>query len=56
VIRFFTLQKLKAKDIHTERESVYGRVALALPTVKKWRGSFNKGEQICLTTSGPEAL
>jgi hypothetical protein len=37
VVRFFTLKGLKTRAIHTEHESVYGREALALLTVKKWR-------------------
>jgi hypothetical protein len=43
VIRFFTLKGLKARGIHTELESVYGPEALALLTVKKWRGRFHQG-------------
>jgi hypothetical protein len=35
MIRFFTLKGLKANNIHTELELVYGPEALALPTVKK---------------------
>jgi hypothetical protein len=35
VICFFTFKALKAKDIHTKLESIYGPEALALPTVEK---------------------
>jgi hypothetical protein len=34
VIRFFTFKGLKATNIHTELELVYGLEALPLPTVK----------------------
>jgi transposase len=43
VIRFFTLKRLKAKEIRAELESVYGPEALALSTVKKWRKRFEEG-------------
>jgi hypothetical protein len=35
MIRFFTLNELKARAIHTELVSVYGPETLALTTVKK---------------------
>jgi hypothetical protein len=43
VIRFFTLKRLKAKEIGAELESGYGPEALALWTVKKWRKRFPEG-------------
>jgi hypothetical protein len=39
----YTLKGMKAKDIHAELESLYVPEALALPTAKKWRGSFQQG-------------
>jgi hypothetical protein len=43
MIRFFRFKGLKAKYIHTERESVYHPEALALPTVKKCPAHFQQG-------------
>jgi hypothetical protein len=43
VIRFFTLQTLKAKNIQTDLELVDGPEAFALPTVKKWRRGSQQG-------------
>jgi hypothetical protein len=42
VIQFFTLQALKAREIHTELESVYRPEGLALLRVKKWRKRFQQ--------------
>jgi hypothetical protein len=54
VIHFFTLKRLKVKNIHAELAPVYGREPLALPTVKKLRSRFSKGERIYLMVPGPE--
>jgi hypothetical protein len=56
LIRFFILKSLKAGAIHTELESVDDREALALPTVKRGRDAFAKGERICLRIPGPKGL
>jgi hypothetical protein len=43
VIRFLTLEGLRARAIATELGDVYHPDALALPTVKKWRKRFVQG-------------
>jgi transposase len=43
IIRFFTLKVLKAREIQTELESLYGPEALALSTVRKWCKRFQEG-------------
>ena len=43
VVRFFTLKRTKAKDIKTELDEVYGKEALSLSAVKKWRKRFADG-------------
>jgi hypothetical protein len=43
LIRFFTLNGLKARVIHTEVQSVCGLEALARPTVTNWRRRFHQG-------------
>jgi hypothetical protein len=53
MIRFFTLKVPNARAIHTERNSVYGREASALPTVKKWWGRFHQGKTDLFDDLGP---
>jgi hypothetical protein len=54
VTRFFTLKRLKLKDIHAGLESVYDLEALDLPKVKSGGGAFSKKKRICLTIPGPK--
>jgi hypothetical protein len=42
VIRFFMLERLKARAIHTELEPADDPEAFALPTVKTWRTDFRQ--------------
>jgi transposase len=43
VIRYFTLKRLKDREIQTELESMYGPEAFARSTVTKWRKRFQEG-------------
>jgi hypothetical protein len=54
VIHFFTLEGLKAEDIHAELEWLYGPEAFALPMVKSGGDGFNNGERMYLRIPGPE--
>jgi hypothetical protein len=42
VIRFFALKELKSRVIHSKLESVSGREAPVILTVKKWRRGFHQ--------------
>jgi hypothetical protein len=53
---FFTLKRMKVKDIHAELESLNGPEAFPLLTVKKWWKRWQQGRTGLFTIPGPEGF